>query len=338
MNITFCCTDTASEPWLQGLRAALPDAEVTLWARGAPQAEYAVVWAAPQAFFDEQTQLKAVFNIGAGVDALLKLKLPPQAMIVRLDDAGMSVQMAEYVCHAVIRHFREFDAYEADTRQGKWSFRKPRARADFPVGIMGLGVLGARVAQSLVQFEFPVNGWSRSPKAAGDWAPGRFAPCPPPALRAPPLPAQNALAPSPLEGVTCFSGAYGFKDFLAASRVLVCLLPLTPETRDIMNRDSLSCLQAGGYIVNVARGAHLVDDDLLALLDSGHLAGATLDVFRTEPLPAGHPFWTHPKITVTPHTSARTLRDESIAQIAGKIRAFQHGQALAGVVDPRSGY
>ena len=306
MRITFCCTDTAAEPWLQGLRAALPDAEVTLWTAGAPAADYAVVWAPPQQFFDEQPHLKTVFNIGAGVDALLRLKLPPHAQIVRLDDAGMSVQMAEYVCHAVIRHFREFDAYEADTRQGKWSFRKPRARADFPVGVMGLGVLGERVARALRTFEFPVNGWSRSPKA--------------------------------VEGVQCFSGIQGFKDFLAASRVLVCLLPLTPDTRDIMNRTTLSQLQAGGYIINVARGAHLVDDDLLALLDNGHLAGATLDVFRTEPLPPGHPFWTHPSITVTPHTSARTLRSESIAQIAGKLIALQRGQAVAGIVDSARGY
>ena len=306
MKITFCCTDTAAEPWLQGLRAALPDAEVTLWTAGAPAADYAVVWAPPQQFFDEQPHLKTVFNIGAGVDALLKLKLPPHAQIVRLDDAGMSVQMAEYVCHAVIRHFREFDAYEADTRQGKWSFRKPRARADFPVGVMGLGVLGERVARALRTFEFPVNGWSRSPKA--------------------------------VEGVQCFSGIQGFKDFLAASRVLVCLLPLTPDTRDIMNRTTLSQLQPGGYIINVARGAHLVDDDLLALLDNGHLAGATLDVFRTEPLPPGHPFWTHPRITVTPHTSARTLRSESIAQIAGKLIALQRGQAVAGIVDSARGY
>jgi len=247
-----------------------------------------------------------VFNIGAGVDALLKLRLPPQAKIVRLDDAGMSVQMAEYVCHAVIRHFREFDVYEADTRQGKWSFRKPRARADFPVGIMGLGVLGARVARSLAQFEFPVNGWSRSPKV--------------------------------VDGVQCFSGADGFNDFLAASRMLVCLLPLTADTRDIMNRDSLSRLQAGGYVVNVARGAHLVEDDLLALLDSGHLAGATLDVFRTEPLPAGHPFWANPKITVTPHTSARTLRSESIVQIAGKIADLRRGESDDGQVTSGEGY
>jgi glyoxylate/hydroxypyruvate reductase A len=306
MRISFCCTDTAPEPWLQGLQAALPDAEVTLWSAGAPAADYAVVWAPPQQFFDEQQQLKAVFNIGAGVDALLKLSLPPQAKIVRLDDAGMSVQMAEYVCHAVIRHFREFDAYEADTRQGKWSFRKPRSRADFPVGIMGLGVLGERVARALAIFEFSVNGWSRSPKT--------------------------------VDGVQCFSGAQGFNDFLFASRVLVCLLPLTPDTRDVMNRDTLSQLQPGGYVINVARGAHLVDDDLLALLDNGHLAGATLDVFRTEPLPAEHPFWTHPGITVTPHTSARTLRSESIAQIAGKMMALQRGEPVAGVVEACRGY
>src|SRR5690606_32730507 len=114
---------------------------------------------------DEQPHLKALLNIGAGVDALLQLKLPPQTRIVRLEDAGMSVQMAEYVCHAVIRHFREFDGYARDVAAGKWSFRKPHSRADFPVGVLGLGVLGERVAQALRVFEFPVHGWSRSAKA-----------------------------------------------------------------------------------------------------------------------------------------------------------------------------
>lgn len=306
MNITFCCTDTQAEPWLQGLRTALPGAQVNVWQPGAPQADHAVVWAPPQQFLDEQAGLKALFNIGAGVDALLRLRLPPGAMVVRLDDAGMSVQMAEYVCHAVIRHFREFDGYEADMRDGRWSFRKPRDRQDFPVGVMGLGVLGERVARALRVFEFPVHGWSRSPKA--------------------------------IEGVSTHSGEAGFDTFLSNSRVLVNLLPLTASTRDILNRQTLGRLQPGGFLINVARGAHLVEDDLLALLDSGHLAGATLDVFRSEPLPAGHPFWHHPKITVTPHTSARTLRDESIAQIAGKIRALEAGQSITGVVDPVRGY
>lgn len=306
MKITFCCTDTKAEPWLAGLRAALPAAQVDVWQPGAPAADHAVVWAPPQQFFDEQPQLKGVFNIGAGVDALLKLRLPPQAVVVRLDDAGMSVQMAEYVCHAVIRHFREFDGYEADVKQGKWSYRKPRSRADFPIGVMGLGVLGERVARALRVFEFPVNGWSRSAKT--------------------------------IEGVRGFAGAAQFNDFLAGSRVLVNLLPLTPDTRDIMRLETLSKLQPGAYVINVARGAHLVEDDLITLIDNGHLAGAMLDVFRTEPLPAAHPFWQHPKITVTPHTSARTLRDESIAQIAGKILAMQCSEPIVGIVDPARGY
>lgn len=306
MRITFCCTHTKAEPWLEAFRAALPGADISEWAPGAPQADHAVVWSPPQQFMDEQPALKGIFNTGAGVDALLKLRLPAGATLVRLDDAGMSVQMAEFVCHAIIRHFRELDGYQADVAQGKWSFRKPRQRADYPVGIMGLGVLGERVARAVAQFDFPVNGWSRSPKA--------------------------------VDGVRGFTGMAQLDGFLAASRFLVCLVPLTPETQNILNRETLSRLQPGGYVINVARGGHLVDDDLLALLDSGHLAGATLDVFRTEPLPAEHPFWRHPKIAITPHTSARTLREETIAQIAGKILALQRAEPIAGVVDIQRGY
>lgn len=306
MRISFCCTNTKAEPWLNGLRAALPDASVTLWEPGAEAADHAVVWAPPQQFFDEQKALKGIFNIGAGVDALMKLQLPPQSRVVRIDDGGMSVQMAEFVTHAVVRHFRELDGYAADVAAGKWSYRKPRSRAEYPVGVMGLGVLGARVARTLQAFEFPVRGWSRSAKN--------------------------------VEGVQCFAGPGQFDAFLQATRILVCLLPLTDDTRDIMNRASLSRLQPGAYVVNVARGGHLVEEDLIPLLDSGHLAGATLDVFRTEPLPAAHAFWTHPKITVTPHTSARTLREESVAQIVGKIRAFERGEPIAGVVDLNKGY
>jgi len=171
---------------------------------------------------------------------------------------------------------------------------------------MGLGVLGERVARALQTFDFPVNGYSRSPKA--------------------------------IPGVHSFAGPAQLPEFLRASRVLVNLMPLTPETENILNRDTLAQLPQGGYVINVARGRHLVDDDLIALIDSGHLAGATLDVFRTEPLPSEHPFWRHPRITVTPHTSARTLRSESIAQIAGKILALQQGQPIRGVVDRQRGY
>ena len=306
MKITFCCTHTRPEPWLQGLHALLPEADIRVWEPGAPLAEYGIVWAPPQQFIDEQTALKALFNTGAGVDGLLSLQLPPDVAVVRLEDAGMAVQMAEYVSHAVIRHFRELDAYEETGRAGEWSFRKPRLRSEFPIGVMGLGVLGERVARTLAQFEYPVHGWSRSSKT--------------------------------IDGVQTHSGSDGLSQFLAASRVLVNLLPLTPETENLINRHTLSQLQPGGYLINVARGAHVVDEDLIALLDEGHLAGAMLDVFRIEPLPAEHPFWRHPKIVVTPHTSARTLRDETIAQIAHKIAALHRGEAIDGVIERERGY
>ena len=306
MKIYFCGTDFKAEPWLAALRAALPQASIDVWAPGAPPGDYAVVWAPPQTFLDEQPGLKALFNLGAGVDALTQLRFSPTTRLVRLDDAGMSVQMAEYVVHALIRHFREFDGYAADVAQGKWSFRKPRLREDFPVGIMGLGVLGQRVARAVQAFEFPVLGWSRSAKD--------------------------------VPGVRCYAGLEQLDDFLVETRVLVCLLPLTEETRGILNRQTLSLLRPGAYVINVARGGHLVEDDLIPLLDSGQLAGAALDVFREEPLPAHHPFWQHPKITITPHTAARTLRDESVAQIAGKILRLERGDSIAGIVDPTRGY
>ena len=187
-----------------------------------------------------------------------------------------------------------------------WAYRKPRVRSQFPIGVMGLGVLGRRVAQALASFDFPVNGWSRTLKS--------------------------------VPGVRCFGGDAGLAQFLAESRGLVCLLPLTAATRNILNHTTLSQLQRGGYVVNVARGAHVVDEDLIALVDSGHLAGATLDVFRTEPLPPEHAFWQHPRIVVTPHMSARTLHEESIAQIASKIIAMNQGQAVSGVVNREAGY
>ena len=314
MQITFCCSNTKPEPWIAGFAQAFPEAEISVWVPGAPQADFAVVWAPPQQFIDEQCShgfvdkpggLRCLFNIGAGVDALLRLKLPPNCLLVRLDDAGMAVQMAEYVCHAVIRHFRELDHYARDIKAGEWTFRKPLERADFPVGVLGLGVLGTRVLSALQMFEFPVHGYSRTAKA--------------------------------IPGVRCFAGSE-LPEFLKSTRVLVNLLPLTPATENILNFKLLSQLQTKAYLINVARGAHLVDADLLALLDQGHMAGASLDVFRSEPLPAEHPFWQQPKITLTPHTSARTIRDQSIAQIVSKIRALERGEAIAGVVEIGRGY
>lgn len=309
MRIVLYCPGIDAAPWLEGLRAALPQTVLTQWQPGDganPHADCALVWNPPQAFIDAHTGLRWIANMGAGVDALMKLRLPQGAAVLRITDAGMAAQMAEYACHAVLRHFREFGRYETEMAQGQWRLYPPRRRADFPVGVMGLGALGEHVAATLARFDFPVNGWSRNART--------------------------------LEGVRCFSGEAQLADFLAATRVLVCLLPLTPATRDILRRDTLLLLRPGAYLINMARGEHLVEGDLIELLASGHMAGAALDVFRTEPLPAHHPFRGHPLITLTPHASARTLPEESIAQIAAKLQALEQGLPVQGLVDLRQGY
>ena len=316
MNIGWCCPGVPPEPWFEALARALPQARLHRWQDGDPATlDYALVWAPPQAFLDQQTRLRAVFNLGAGVDALMRLRWPPGLPIVRLEDAGMAVQMAEYAVHALVRHFRGFDHLEAAQARGEWTSPPPPQRSRFAVAVLGLGVLGTRVAQALRAFEFPVHAWVQHPRGP----------------QHPPVP----------EGVVLHVGPEGLAPCLQACTGLVCVLPLTPATRGLLNRHTLSLLRPGGHVVNVARGAHLVDADLLALLDSGHLAGATLDVFHTEPLPSDHPFWRHPQVKVTPHCSARTLRDESIQQLVGKLARAVQGEpltALGGWVDPARGY
>lgn len=308
-DIIFYAAGANPEVWLNAFRPALPDATIRVWQEGdhAP-ADYALVWKPPAAMLRERSGLKAIFNLGAGVDAILQLgdALPAGVPVVRLDDAGMGIQMAEFVTHAVLRYFRRLDAYALQNQAQHWRFLKPFNKPDFSIGVLGLGVLGTRIIDALRHFDFPLHGWSRSPKD--------------------------------LPGVTCHAGPDGLDSFLRASRVLVTILPLTSETENMLNRDHLAKLPRGAYVINVARGAHLVDADLLALIQEEHIAGATLDVFREEPLPAAHPFWQEPRISITPHISALTLRDDSARQIAVKIKALQAGQAISGLVDPLRGY
>lgn len=309
MRILFHDPSADTAAWLAQLQAALPEAQLRVWQEGddAP-ADYALVWKPPLAMLRGRHDLKAIFNLGAGVDAILNSgdAIPADVPLVRLDDAGMAIQMAEYVTHAVLRYFRRLDEYEAQARKGAWNRIAAFEKPDFSVGILGLGVLGTRIAQALAHFAFPLRGWSRSRKT--------------------------------LPGVSCHAGMEELDAFLRGTRVLVCALPLTDDTHGILHRANLEKLARGAYVINIARGAHLVDDDLLALLQSGHIAGATLDVFRNEPLPTDHPFWQAPRITITPHVSALTLRDESVRQIAEKIRALQRGEAIAGIVDRKKGY
>ena len=313
MRIIFYSQGGDSEAWVKSFNEIMPDTEVYLWQPGdnlenSPSADYAVVWRPPMQMLQGRTDLKAIFNLGAGVDGLLKFgdALPDEALIVRLDDAGMGVQMAEYCTHAVLRYFRRFDEYEANARKGDWQVLKPHDKESFTIGILGLGVSGKRIAEALRHFEFPLRGWSHTMKD--------------------------------VPGVTCFAGKEGLDEFLAGTRVLVCVLPLTSETSNMLGRASLAKLPDGAYLINVARGAHVAEPDLLAFIKSGHIAHATLDVFRNEPLPKQHPFWQEPRITITPHIAALTLHNESIRQIAGKIASLQRGEAIGGVVDRSRGY
>lgn len=298
----------APEKWRDAFVRALPEAEIRMWTPGDDwQADYAAFWYPPRELLDGQRHIKAAFNLGAGVDATLKaLTLPAGVPLVRLEDAGMGRQMEEYVAWAVLRYFRRLDDYAAQQARAEWKVHAPRRHAEFPVGVMGLGVLGTRLVASLRALGFPVLGWSANVKA--------------------------------LEGVQTFAGRGELEAFLRATRALVCMLPLTPDTAGLLNRDTLGKLPQGAYFVNVARGGLVVDDDLIALLDAGHLAGATLDVFHQEPLPAAHRFWSHPKVSITPHTSALTMVEDSVAQVAGKIRALEQGRPVTGVVDRTRGY
>jgi glyoxylate/hydroxypyruvate reductase A len=298
----------APDEWRAAFARALPEAEIRMAAPGpAWQADYAAFWHPPRELLDGQARLKAAFNLGAGVDATLKaLAIPSGVPLVRLEDAGMGRQMEEYVAWAVLRYFRRLDDYAAQQARAEWKVHSPRRHDEFPVGVMGLGVLGTRLVAALRALGFPVLGWSAHAKA--------------------------------IAGARAFAGHGELDAFLAATRALVCMLPLTRDTAGLLNRARLGKLPQGAYLVNVARGGLVVDDDLLALLDSGHLAGATLDVFHTEPLPASHRFWSHPKVFLTPHCSALTLVGDSVAQVASKIRALERGEAITGVVDPGRGY
>jgi glyoxylate/hydroxypyruvate reductase A len=309
MRILIYRGDGDAAAWVREFAAVLPHADTLVWREGASTAgcDYAVLWAPPPALVAQLGQVKAIFLMGAGADSLLKYgDALPDVPIVRLGDAGMGEQMADYAAHAVLRYFRRFDEYERQARLGIWNPLPPRDKANFTIGVLGMGQLGLPVARLLRDLGFPVRGWSRSPKD--------------------------------VDGIDSFSGIDTLDGFLAGTRVLVCMLPLTKETSNLLDRSRLSQLPEGAYVINVARGAQLAEPDLLALIKAGHIAGATLDVFRNEPLPSPHPFWSEPRITITPHISALTLRPEAVRQIAAKIGCLARGEPVADVVVRERGY
>jgi glyoxylate/hydroxypyruvate reductase A len=270
--------------------------------------DYVLSFRPPPGLLKSLPNLKVAFSLGAGVDGfLIDKEYPRQIPLVRLVDHGLSRDMTHYiVMHTLIFH-RGQRAYDAHQREGKWRQSMiGRRTEDSRVGILGMGEIGTLAATRLRDLDFPVAGWSRSRKDVA--------------------------------GIQSFAGAAELDAFLARSDILVCVLPLTPDTRGILNRATFAKLPRGAFVINAARGGHLVEDDLTASIDAGHLAGATLDVFQTEPLPEASPLWKHPQITVTPHVAALSdPRAVARAAVDG-IARHERGEALQNLVDLSRGY
>lgn len=311
MKIVVHIDDAAQ--WQTALAEALPQA--TVLTSDAPEnerqnADYLAVWKAPAHLLNEQIQLKGIINLGAGVDYLLKTPgLPSDVPIVKLRDAGMGELMADYVLYGVLHFYRSMDRYASQQQRASWQPHAVPEKAQWPVGVLGLGAIGSFVATSLSQAGFPVVGWSRSPKQ--------------------------------IDGVRCLHGEQGLDELLRQVQSVVTILPDTAVTKGILNAEQLAKLPKGASVINPGRGS-LIDEQ--ALLDAlgdakhpGHLRGALLDVFCEEPLPANHPLWQHPSVIITPHMAAPTPLNDAIDQVVSYIKAFEAGESLA-TVSPEAGY
>ncbi|MEK9723497.1 MAG: glyoxylate/hydroxypyruvate reductase A [Rhodospirillaceae bacterium] len=312
MKLVFLSKEDRADDWKAELRKQLPDLEFLVWPGDMAGVEiasidYTLAWKPPAGVLKSLTGLKYIQSLGAGVDGLLvDPELPTHIPISRLVDRSLTQGMTQFVVYNVLHYHRGFGAYAERQREGLWKGHRqidPRTRR---VGIMGLGELGTDAAEKLLPFEFDLAAWSRSPKS--------------------------------MPGVISFHGADGLDAFLARTEILVCLLPLTDATRGIVNAANLAKLPQGAVVINCGRGGHVVDDDLLAALDGGHIAGACLDVFNTEPLPAGHPYWTHPKVRITPHVASLTAASSAAEYVAENICRVECGELPLNVVDLASGY
>lgn len=295
--------------WKQALERAVPGIEVRVWPNTGPleSIDYALCWKPPADVFRGLENLKAVFSLGAGVDHLAgHPALPGNVPVVRMVEPALTEGMTEYVIYQVLRFHRRMPDYEAQRARREWRELRQIRPSERRIGIMGLGVLGQDAAEKLCALDFDVAGWSRSEKK--------------------------------IPGVQSFLGKGAFDAFLERTDILVCMLPLTPETEGVINTESLARLPQGAHVINVGRGPHVVEQDLLAALDSGHIAGAALDVFHTEPLPADHPFWTHPRITMTPHVASLTNPETAARVIADNIARCESGGRPENVVDFSRGY
>lgn len=308
MSILFYSALGAMDTWRSALRKALP--QHAIWVSGEtfdPAAVTVLVAGRlPPGAMAAYPNAKMIVSLLAGVDGLVQDKTLPDIPIVRAGAPDGDAMMTEFVMLHVLRHHRDLPALLQAQREARWSTDRPIPAAQRRVGFLGLGNLGRPAAERIRGLGFPVAGWSRSRHE--------------------------------IPGITCFHGADGLTALLQRSDILVNLLALTPETQDILNARTLAALPGGAAVINAGRGHHVVDEDLLAALDSGHLKAATLDVFRTEPLPPDHPYWRHPKVTVIPHASRAIFPESLIPQVAENVRRLEAGQPLLQQVDRTRGY
>ncbi|HUK09670.1 MAG TPA: glyoxylate/hydroxypyruvate reductase A [Stellaceae bacterium] len=304
MAILFYSTMDSSAQWRTELSKHLPHVEMRVWPEtGDPrEIEAALVWRPKPGMLSGLPNLKMICSLGAGVDHLfLDPTLPRHVPIVRLVDSYMTEAMSEYVLSQVLRLHRREPLYRVQQREQVWrEHRQPNA-AERRVGVLGLGELGGDAARKLAVLGFQVAGWSRSEKR--------------------------------LPGIESFHGPEGLLALARRSEILICLLPLTRETEGVLNAQLFAAMPKGGAIINVGRGRHLVEDDLIAALDSGHLSAAVLDVFREEPLPPTHPFWRHPQVIMTPHVAAATNAPTAALSIVENLNRVAAGKPLINVVD-----
>ncbi|WP_417623613.1 2-hydroxyacid dehydrogenase [Paremcibacter congregatus] len=289
------------------LKAAAPTLDIRVWPEiGAPEdIEYVVSWKHPAGELLKYPNLKVIASYGAGVDHIFNdPKLPPQATITRLVDNSLAHQMAEYVGGVLLNHKLRLTEYREYQAASSWAPKPPRTTKN--VTLLGLGNIGREVARYLNLLGYQVSGWSRSAKALPD--------------------------------VVSYAGRDALPDAVAAADYIVCLLPLTHDTRDILDRTLFAQAKTGAYLINAGRGGQLNEEDLMDAIYKGHISGACLDVFKTEPLPQDHPFWRHPKISITPHCASLTNIDDAVAQLLQNHRNMVAGVPLINQVDPQKGY
>jgi glyoxylate/hydroxypyruvate reductase A len=309
MALLFRSSVDSEARWKPQLARLMPELEVRIWPEIGDRAEidYALVWRPEPGLLASLPNLKLILSLGAGVDHILTdPDLPRRVPIVRLVDPYMTDAMSEFVVLQVLRLHRHDLEYRAQQEEGIWQELDQKNAGERVVGILGFGELGQDAARKLKGLGFDVALWGRRPRT--------------------------------IEGLRGYAGSAGLPALLSRSEILVCLLPLTAETERILNASTFAMLPRGAALINAARGGHMVEEDLLAALASGRLSAAVLDVFRDEPLPAGHPFWRHPRIVVTPHIAAATHPPTAAPIILANIRRFEAGRPLLNQVDPAQEY